>query len=158
MNRDINAGSSMKSKFILSALAFMLSTCFIAHPVYAGMNVTADCMIKSGACVREIEQEKIKVTFDINPKPVSPMKELIFSVTLAEKGSPVTDASVIVELTMPGMYMGINSPALVHTADGRYEGKGVIQACPHGGKIWMAEVKLTRHNKTVSVSFIFEVE
>ncbi len=158
MSHDIISGVSMKSKFVLSALAFMLSACFITHSVHAGMNIKADCKINSGVCVREIEQEGIKVIFDINPKPVSPMKELLFSATVTEKGTPVVDASVIVDLTMPGMFMGTNRPALVHTANGKYEGKGIIQTCPHGGKTWMAEVKITRHSKTASVSFIFEVE
>ncbi len=105
-----------------------------------------------------VDKKDIDVVFDIKPKPVSPMKELVFSVTVTEKGSPVTDASVIVDLTMPGMYMGTNRPALIHTANGKYEGRGIIQACPHGGKTWRAEVKITRHNRTYSESFTFEVE
>lgn len=158
MDRDSMEGASVKIRFVLPALFFILSACVITDPVHAGVNVKADCMIRSEACVRVIEQEGIKVIFDINPKPVYPMKELLFIVTMTEKGRPVTDASVIVDLTMPGMFMGINSPALIHTANGRYEGKGIIQTCPHGGKTWMAEVKITRHNKTTSVSYIFEVE
>ena len=131
---------------------------FVNKGGMALINDKADCMINSGTCIREIEQEGIKVSFDIYPKPVSPMKDLVFSVTVTEKGSPVTDALVIVDLTMPGMFMGTNRPSLIQTADGKYEGKGIIQACSHGGKTWRAEVKITRHNKTYFKSFIFEVE
>ncbi|MBI5665581.1 MAG: FixH family protein [Nitrospirae bacterium] len=105
-----------------------------------------------------VDKKDIDVVFDINPKPVYPMNELVFSVTVTENGSPVTDASVNVDLTMPGMFMGINRPVLKHIKDGRYEGQGILPKCPHGGKKWMAEVTITRHNRTSSVSYPFEVE
>lgn len=127
-------------------------------PAYAGINMQKDCLINTGACIKDIEREGIKVLFDIHPKPVSPMRELIYTVTLADKGRPVTDASVTVDLTMPGMFMGINRPVLAHTVNGTYEGKGVIQPCPHGGKTWMAEVRIMQLNRTVSAGFTFEVK
>lgn len=122
------------------------------------MTSKTDCLINEGPCSREIEEEGMTVVFDIQPKPVSPMKDLVFMVTLKEEGVPVEDVSVAVDLTMPGMFMGINRPVLVHTVNGIYKGKGIIQACPHGGKIWMAEVKITRQGKTASVDFTFRVE
>ena len=123
-----------------------------------GMNIQTDCLINSGPCVREIEHDGIKVVFDIAPKPVSPMKELVFKVILSDRKGPVTDASVLVDLTMPGMFMGTNRSGLIHTEGGKYEGRGIIQACPHGGRTWMAEVRITRQEKTESVSFTFGVE
>jgi len=117
-----------------------------------------DCSINTGHCIKEIETDSVTVVFDILPKPVSTMQELMYRVILTENGLPVTDASVAVDLTMPGMFMGINRPLLSHTVDGIYEGKGIIQICPHGGKTWRAEVKVTRKERTASVSFTFEVE
>ena len=148
----------MKNKRVLTALWIILSCCIIVQLVYAGMNIEKHCLINSGPCIKEIDHDGIKVVFDIHPKPVSPMKELVFNVTLTDKGNPVTDASVIVDLTMPGMFMGINRPALMHTGSGKYEGRGVIQACPHGGKIWNAEVRIMRQEETATANFIFEVE
>lgn len=124
----------------------------------AEMKPGEDCLINAGPCGGGIEREGITVGFDIQPKPVLPMREHMFMVTLKEKGDPVEDASVSVDLTMPGMFMGINRPVLVHTVNGIYEGKGIIQACPHGGKTWRADVNITRQGGTASVSFTFEVE
>lgn len=135
-----------------------MSCCFVVHSAYAGMNVQRDCKISAGPCFKEIEHDGIRVIFDINPKPVSPMKDLVFNVTLTDGKGPVTDASVIVDLTMPGMFMGTNRPVLVHREKGKYEGRGVIQTCPHGGKTWRAEVSITRQGKTASVDFTFGVE
>lgn len=135
-----------------------VSFCFAAPNAYTGTNNQTDCPINSGPCVRAIEHEGVRVVFDINPKPVSPMKELVFTVTLTDSKGPVADASVSVDLTMPGMFMGINRPDLTHTGGGEYEGRGVIQACPHGGKIWRAEVMITRQGRTASESFTFGVK
>lgn len=147
----------MKGKLLTAALSLVLLFSFIPD-ASAGMTSKTDCLINEGPCSREIEEEGMTVVFDIQPKPVSPMKDLVFMVTLKEEGVPVEDVSVAVDLTMPGMFMGINRPVLVHTVNGIYKGKGIIQACPHGGKIWMAEVKITRQGKTASVDFTFRVE
>lgn len=148
----------MKSKSLLILRLIILSLWFAAERTYAGMDLQEDCMINSGPCIREIKNDGIKVILDMYPKPLSAMKDIVFHVTLTDKGGPVTDASVMVDLTMPGMFMGTNRPVLTHTGRGEYEGRGVIQACPHGGKTWRAEVRITRQDKTASVSFIFGVE
>ncbi|RJR20260.1 MAG: hypothetical protein C4581_03510 [Nitrospiraceae bacterium] len=135
----------------------MLS-CFIVDSIFAAMNVQRDCQISAGPCIKEAEHEGLRVVFDIIPKPVSPMRTIVFSVTMTDKNGPVTDASVHVDLTMPGMFMGTNRPALLHKENGRYEGMGVIQTCPHGGKTWRADVGILRQGKTASVGFTFGVE
>jgi len=133
-----------------------VSLCFIAHHAYAGMN--GECLIQTGPCSARIEQSGVKVDLDISPKPVSPMKELVFSVSLSDGNGPVTDATVLVDLTMPGMTMGINRPALVHSGDGKYVGKGVLPECMHGGRVWRAEVRIAQGEKTSSAAFTFEVQ
>lgn len=148
----------MRSESLLRSLSIVLSFCFIALSAFAGMNIQTDCLINSGPCIGETGYEGTKVIFDITPKPVSTMKELVFHVTLTDKEGPVTDASVSVDLTMPGMFMGTNRPELTHSGDGTYEGKGVIPACPHGGRTWRAEVTITRQEKTSSVNFTFGVD
>lgn len=125
---------------------------------HSGMDKETACLINSGPCISTIEHEGMDVTFEINPKPVVPMKGLIFNVTLKDREGPVTDASVTVDLTMPGMFMGINRAALIHTGDGNYEGQGIIQTCPHGGRTWRADIWITRQDKTASVGFIFGVD
>lgn len=145
--------------FLSISVIVMLSTHLYAvqheHPA-AGVRI--GCNINAGPCAKTTEPGNIQVIFDINPKPVKPMKELFFRVDLKEGEKSVTDAAVNLDLTMPGMFMGINRPVLKHIKDGRYEGQGILPKCPHGGKTWKTEVTIMRHNKTSSESFIFEVE
>jgi hypothetical protein len=117
-----------------------------------------DCDINAGPCTKTIEHDNIQVILDINPKPVSPMTELHFSVILKEGERAVTDAKVGLDLTMPGMFMGGNRPVLSHVIAGRYEGKGVIPVCPHGGELWKAEVTVERDGRSATVSYLFEVK
>lgn len=116
-----------------------------------------DCDIDKGACIRNISTDNITVTFDIGPKPLKSMSELFFAVTVMKNRMPVKDAVVSVELTMPGMFMGINKPALSHSTNGIYTGKGVIPRCPAGSRIWKAEVFIERKGGVSTVSYVFEV-
>jgi uncharacterized GH25 family protein len=85
------------------------------------------------------------------------MSELLFSVIILKNGLPVTNAEVIVDLTMPGMYMGKNQVFLKSTKDNKYEGAGVIPFCPSGSKRWMAEVKATLDDNVYSAAYTFDV-
>ena len=120
-------------------------------------SIKTDCDINAGPCTKTIVHDNIQVILDINPKPVGPMTELLFSVILKEGARAVTDAKVGLDLTMPGMFMGVNRPVLSHVKDGRYEGKGVIPVCPHGGELWKAEVTVKRDGRSATVSYFFEV-
>jgi hypothetical protein len=149
----------MKNKIVL--LIILLSPLFAVN-VFAmqhshSFSTKTDCDINAGPCTKTIEYDGIQVILDINPKPVSPMKELLFSVILKEGESAVTDARVALDLTMPGMFMGVNRPVLSRVKDGRYEGNGVIPVCPHGGKLWKVEVTVERDGRSATVSYIFEV-
>jgi YtkA-like protein len=116
------------------------------------------CDLQHGPCVRETD-DGTRVEFDIQPKPVIAMSGSLFSVRLFRNGKPVTDASsVILDLSMPGMYMGKNRPALKKTDNGRYEGKGVITRCMSNSKTWQAEISVERKKKISVVVFEFEVQ
>jgi hypothetical protein len=97
------------------------------------------CDIQRGSCLIETG-EGMTIEFDIQPKPVAAMSELSFIVNLNRGGTPLTDASTELDLSMPGMFMGRNRPVLKHVYNGRYEGKGIITRCPSGKKTWQAEV------------------
>jgi len=114
-----------------------------------------DCRVNSGPCLKTAEG--LSVAFDISPKPVKVMHDLIFTVTLIDNGKPVTDASVMIDLTMPGMYMGKNAVRLKRGQKGTYTGSGVIVRCPTGEKIWQASIVVRRVNRTSVVSYTFEV-
>ena len=143
-------------------LVVILSLHLAAVNVFAmqhshSFSTKTDCDINTGPCTKTIEHDSIQVILDINPKPVGPMTELLFSVILKEGARAVTDAKVGLDLTMPGMFMGVNRPVLSHVKDGRYEGKGVVPVCPHGGELWKAEVTVERNGRSATVSYIFEV-
>ncbi len=150
----------MKNKIVL--LIVFLFPLFAVN-VFAmqhshSFSAKTDCDINTGPCTKTIEHDSTQVILDINPKPVSPMKELLFSIILKEGESAVTDAGVALDLTMPGMFMGVNRPVLSQVKDGRYEGKGVIPVCPHGGELWKAEVTVERDGRSATVSYLFEVK
>ncbi|MDI6801830.1 MAG: FixH family protein [Thermodesulfovibrionales bacterium] len=135
-------------------LVFFSNSC-ARHPVN---DIKTDCAINAGACIKTIGVDDIRAMFDVNPKPVKTMKELVFNINIKKGEVPVEDAMVSLNLTMPGMFMGINKPALTHKGKGRYEGKGVIPRCPSGLKIWKADVTIERGERVASGSYTFEVD
>ncbi|HXY53964.1 MAG TPA: hypothetical protein VEM40_04750 [Nitrospirota bacterium] len=127
-----------------------------APPDSAAENSTT-CNVQNGSCLKETS-DGMTVEFDIQPKPVLSLSELAFSAILARSGAPVTDASVVLDLSMPGMYMGKNQPSLKFAKNGRYEWKGIIARCPSGSRIWQAELTIIQGGKTTKVDFVFEVK
>jgi len=93
----------------------------------------------------------LEVTLDIDPKPVKAMEELLFSVSV--KGGRLDDI-LLLDLAMPGMYMGGNKVVLKKADDGRYHGKGIIPRCPSGRPLWAATLDIPRKGK---VEFLFDV-
>ena len=99
--------------------------------------VTVNCDVQNTACRQEISGTE--VTFEISPKPVKAMTDLIFRITLTgrqPKSLPYID------LGMPGMKMGPNQVSLQAMGAGAYEGSGIIVRCPSGKRIWKAAVAL----------------
>lgn len=148
--------------------ALFLKACLIAAAVFAaGCSRQAevaytDCQIDEGPCVKMIAPGEITAVFDIQPKPVKTMSGLNFSLSLLKGDTPLADADVVVELTMPGMYMAENRIVLRHKGDGRYEGKGVIVRCPSGKRVWKCRVVIsdphTRTPASLSADYTFEVK
>lgn len=93
------------------------------------------CAFTDGPCV--VQAGSATVTLDITPKPVAAMKELFFSVSLRGISAP---PSLLLSLSMPGMYMGINEVMLTKAPDGTYRGRGLIPRCPAGRDLWQAEL------------------
>lgn len=71
------------------------------------------------------------------PDPPVALKDTAFTVVVKDdKGGPITDATVEVDLSMPGMYHGENKPEMAETSPGVYEGKGILTM----GGDWVAKV------------------
>jgi hypothetical protein len=80
------------------------------------------------------------------------MKPLLFHVDVRDYGEP---QSVIVDLSMPNMYMGMNQVILKKGNPGIYEGVGIIPICPSGLKLWQASVII---DNEVAGNFFFDVQ
>jgi hypothetical protein len=108
-----------------------------------------DCDIQTGACIKKLDGRDI--TFDIQPKPVRAMHDLLFRVTYR---SELPHANPYIDLGMPGMRMGPNRVDLKPVRSGIYEGAGIIVRCPSGRKVWRANVTVPNIGE---VSFTFHV-
>ena len=93
-----------------------------------------------------------RVRFAVTPQPVRAMKPLLFQVILQNDGEP---QSVMVDLSMPNMYMGTNQVTLIKSSPGVYEGVGIIPTCPSGRKLWQANVII---DNQVAGNFFFDVQ
>ena len=78
------------------------------------------------------------VTLNIEPKPVSAMKELTFSVTIKPCDSLPT--ALLLDLEMPEMAMGKNQVTLVRKSNCIWEGKGVVVRCMSHRTLWKATI------------------
>jgi len=133
----------------LSALVLLSALLLGTYASALGAEEAPDCLIDRGPCTGTVAGRQ--VVFDISPKPVRFMKELTF--TIRAPGMK-TAPTVLLDLSMPGMYMGINQVTLKRVSDGSYSGKGIIPRCPSGRKLWRAEVTLPGAGKA---SYTFNV-
>jgi len=108
-----------------------------------------NCDIQNQACTQKILDRDI--TLDIQPRPVKTMDNLLFSVTV---GGPPLSKKPHIDLSMPGMTMGLNWVFLKIRSPGIYEGTGIIVKCPTGQTIWQATVTLPEKG---TVDFVFNV-
>ncbi len=97
------------------------------------------CDFRDGSCTRMVDS--LKVTISVEPAPPVPMKETVFIVKI--EGKEILSENLIMNLTMPGMYMGKNQIVLRRVAANFFMGSGVIPVCPEGGTFWNAEVFLS---------------
>jgi len=134
-----------------SIIAFVLLCCFVmsAHSPAQGVTEVANCAPDQGPCTAAAAGRQI--IFDISPKPVKAMKELIFTIRATGRN---TAPAILLDLSMPGMYMGRNEVVLKKNPDGSYSGKGIIPRCPSGRMLWRAAVTVPGAGK---VSYTFNV-
>lgn len=108
-----------------------------------------NCDIHSGPCTTILSEATIH--FNITPKPVKAMQELLFRIKISGKGLNETP---YIDLGMPGMKMGPNHVRMKAVRKSVFEGKGVIVRCPSGKRIWRATVTAPGLGQA---EFIFDV-
>ena len=132
------------------AIALILIVLLLLDKYFKQSSQTiVNCDIQHSSCLQN--KNGIFVTFDVQPKPVKPMKLVTFRVHV--EGSILSDNATI-DLNMPGMKMGPNSIQLKKVSANEYEGKGTIVKCSKGGRTWQASVNL---HKSETFHFIFDV-
>ncbi len=135
----------------IALFTFVVLALFMTQDVSLAVKEGApDCKINRGLCSRTIGEKT--VVLDVNPKPVRTMEELVFRLSI--KPDPLSPPEVVIDLSMPGMYMGKNRVVLKKSPDGTYSGKGVIPKCRRGRRLWKAAVDIPRTGK---VDFTFNV-
>ena len=139
----------------LTAIILLWLITMLSMPLSAVAGSEVACDIQHGPCIRETNG--MAITFDVMPKPIRTMSELRFIVTMKKNNAPVTDASVSLDLSMPGMYMGKNRPLLKHLGQGVYQGTGIIPRCASGHKAWQALVTVDRGGPGTTALYQFEV-
>lgn len=108
-----------------------------------------DCSIDKGPCFKTVEMREI--IFDITPRPVKTMNELTFTINAIGKNTAPT---LLLNLSMPGMFMARNEVVMKKKSNGTYSGKGTLPRCPSGKNIWRAEISIPGVGK---VSYTFNV-
>jgi hypothetical protein len=113
------------------------------------VSVQVECDVHAGPCTTPMGNGQMRL--NITPKPVKAMRDLVFTLTLKDKGNA---GEPYIDLGMPGMDMGKNRVSLKPTGEGVYEGKGIIVRCPSGRRTWRARVMVPHMEP---VDFIFDV-
>lgn len=114
-----------------------------------GSEQIPDCSIDMGPCFKTVQMRTIQL--DIAPRPVKTMNILTFTVNAIGKNIAPT---LLLSLSMPGMFMSRNEVILKKRPDGSYSGKGMLPHCPSGKNIWRAEIIIPGAGKA---SFTFNV-
>jgi hypothetical protein len=144
-------------KSLLLLVMNILLALLIADAASAGSQDRIDCNIQKAPCVK-MTGSGMEIEFDVAPRPVKAMQELLFMVTLKKQGKPVSGASLVLDLSMPDMFMGNNQTKLKEEPSGRYSGRGVIPRCVTGRKTWKAFVTIAQRGQAEQVAFLFEVQ
>ena len=92
----------------------------------------------------------LKVSLALSPYPPAGFQTSNFEVTLTdENNQAITDATVNLDLTMPGMYMPPNALTAQHAGQGVYRGSGRFTM----RGLWRIEISLQRGDQKVSAFF-----
>jgi hypothetical protein len=138
-------------RFVRPVCLSLLAVLALAGFGHAGPEAgsVVNCAIQTGPCTRLLDGRR--VTLDVQPKPVSAMTDLTFTVTI--EGADEKTAAHI-ELNMPAMNMGKNLVALKRNEKGDFVGQGVIVRCRSGIRTWRAKVVV---DDLGAAEFIFDV-
>lgn len=93
-----------------------------------------------------------KLTLDIQPRPIRPLKTLQFDVRLIETKA----LSIRIDLAGTDMNMGLNQAPLTELESGHFVGQGSLSVCTTGPMRWTATLLLETPTERLGVPFLFE--
>lgn len=93
------------------------------------------------------------LSLEITPKEIPLMKPLQFKVT-----TKVDLPSLEIKLFATNMNMGLHTIKLNQTAQGVYEGEGMLPTCVVGNMIWQANVILNQTAQSQGAIFTFKTD
>lgn len=114
-----------------------------------GWTKASECDIQKSYCEATIGAQTFR--FDLNPKPVKAMQELKIEVSIIP---PFKTEEILVDFTMPEMYMGENKTKLKRVTPEKFEGKIILPRCKK--TLWQAELIDTSSNKSLA-KFLFHI-
>ncbi len=122
----------LRADLLFGMVVFLVSTVF-----FSSISISSVQGSDAGIGGRTSPGEEKSIELEIGPQPIKAMKLLLFRVQMqgyeeAEK--------ILVDLSMPEMFMGINRFYLKRKGPGLYEGKRIIPTCPTGKTLWQAKV------------------
>ncbi|HUX42074.1 MAG TPA: FixH family protein [Rectinemataceae bacterium] len=147
----------MNTRFLIPGRGRNLVALLFAFALAASVSAqdaTANDDLAKGPVTKELEGG-IVARLEILPRPIESMKSLAISVTLTRDGKPVEGAELTLDLGMPAMYMGKNSPTMTETSPGHFEGKGLVTRCMSGDKHWQAEITVKEGGASRKIVFPF---
>lgn len=115
----------------------------VVHSQKALAAKETECDLQKSAC--EVSYGKHKIRFDLNPKPVKAMQELKIEIQI---DPPLQAEELLIDFTMPEMYMGENKAKVKKISAGQYEGKIILPRCKK--TLWQAEVIDLSTKKTLA--------
>ncbi len=115
-----------------------------------GKALPVDSTYKSPANTAAQKVGNLNVALALAPYPPTVFTKSDFDVTLTDdKGQPVADAQVGLNLTMPAMWMPTNTPAAQHVGNGRYHATGLFTM----RGLWRIQVMVDRSGARQSAFF-----
>lgn len=125
----------LRHPLIQGVLALLLLIVCSAAPLDAAPRANSNA-IHEGPCTKQANGRA--VTLEITPRPVRAMQPLLFRLSVEPAGE--LPQVLLLDFTMPGMYMGKNVMKLVRTAPGTWESRGVFVRCMSGKTLWQIRV------------------
>ncbi|WP_263832078.1 hypothetical protein [Sulfurospirillum oryzae] len=116
------------------------------------VSAKASCDLHESAC-QALLSDGSELSLDIEPKSIPLMKPLHFKVT-----SAIDLPTIEIKLFATNMNMGLHTIKLTKSAQGVYEGEGMLPTCIVGNMIWQANVILNQSSHSQGAIFSFKTD